>query len=127
MGKWRNIKVAIKSIKSLEMTNEVDEFDKEAAILSRLHHLNIVQFYGVAITRQNKYMVTEYLTKGSLDQVIYQCKNGTLRLQFSMRISILLDVANGMDYLHNMKPGIIHRDLVRFFYFNIIGLILILL
>jgi serine/threonine protein kinase len=36
-----------------------------------LHHRNIVQFYGIFISsNEETYMVTEYLSKGSLDHVL---------------------------------------------------------
>ncbi|KAG2388284.1 hypothetical protein C9374_000448 [Naegleria lovaniensis] len=112
LGLWRNLKVAIKSVKAFDLSEEEsDEFDKEAAILSRLRHFNVVQFYGVTVTKQSKYMITEFLSKGSLDRIIYQSKNGILVLTLRKRINILIDVANGMDYLHSLKPAIIHRDL----------------
>lgn len=116
LGLWRNLKVAIKAVKAFDLSEEdSDEFDKEAAVLSRLRHFNVVQFYGVTVTKQSKYMITEYLSKGSLDRIIYQSKNGIIVLTLRRRINILIDVANGMDYLHSLKPAIIHRDLVCFF------------
>jgi len=112
LARWRSTHVAIKSLKIDKLLEEEDEFDKEATILSRLRHENIVQFYGVCLTESTKYLVTEYLKKSSLDKLIYGCRLGSETISIMQKLNILFDVANGMDYLHNLKPTIVHRDLV---------------
>ncbi len=67
--------VALKKLKNEE---HVREFEKEAGILQfvddffsylifrSLSNYNIVQFFGIYRDAQDKYIVTEYLSKGSL-------------------------------------------------------------
>ncbi|EFC48713.1 predicted protein [Naegleria gruberi] len=107
-GLWVNTEVAIKSLKTAEGSFE---FEKEAAILSRLRHPNIVSFYGVCITETSKYMITEFVKKGSLDKIIYKCKQNIEFLSLKEKINILIGVSNGMNYLHSLQPSVIHRDL----------------
>ncbi|KAL9649395.1 hypothetical protein ABK040_014306 [Willaertia magna] len=71
-AKWGDNRVAIKSIKLSEEDDE--DFEREVSLLSTLRHPNIVTFYGVTITNTSKYMVIEYLSKGSLKQAIYYSK-----------------------------------------------------
>jgi len=109
LGKlWKTLDVAIKSLKS---TEDDGEFEKEVSLLSSLRHESIVTFYGVCVSDTNKYMVTEYLSKGSLDSAIARSRTGAEVLSFTQKLSILIGVANGINYLHNLNPAVIHRDL----------------
>ncbi|KAK6122747.1 hypothetical protein DH2020_043515 [Rehmannia glutinosa] len=79
-GKWRGTDVAIKRIKnscfaggSSEQERLVHErFLEEAKILSRLHHPNVVAFYGVVPDGPGGTLatVTEYMANGSLRRVL---------------------------------------------------------
>ncbi|KAG2379549.1 hypothetical protein C9374_006666 [Naegleria lovaniensis] len=116
LANWNGTKVALKSLKYDEESelsaHEDDEFEREASLLGSIRHPNIVQFFGVIIAGSKKYMVVEYLEKGSLDKLIYNIKLGTERITLHQKIDILLGVAKGMNYLHSLKPrAIIHRDL----------------
>jgi serine/threonine protein kinase len=74
----------------------------------RLRHPNVVLFMG-AITRvPNLSIVTEFLPRGSLFRLIHRPNN---QLDEKRRLRMALDVARGMNYLHNCTPVIVHRDL----------------
>ncbi|EFC37135.1 predicted protein [Naegleria gruberi] len=108
-GTWTNIKVAIKSLK---IDSFDDDFENEAAILSLIRHPNILTFYGVCLTDKSRYIVTEYMENGSLDRYIFLNKNRALNIDlFKSNIGILCGIVDGMQYLHSLKPSIIHRDL----------------
>ena len=113
VANWNGCEVAVKTLKteSVESVHS-EEFEKEAALLSTLRHPNIVNLYGVSISDTRKYMVVEYLPKGSLDKLILNCKHGTKVLSLPQKLNILLGVAKGMAYMHSLKPKpVIHRDL----------------
>lgn len=81
----------------------------ECKILSKLNHQNIVRFMGICFPSAiSPYpvLVMELLL-GSLDKILDDIENIT----FPTKVSILLDVANGLEYLHYQNPPIIHRDL----------------
>ena len=111
-AKWNHSDVAVKQLK-IDLTVEEDEdFEREVLLLSSLRHPSIVSFYGVSVTSSGKFMIVEYLEKGSLDKVIYNSKMGKERLTLKMKLEILLGISKGMTYLHSIKPNmIIHRDL----------------
>ena len=111
LGKWKGVDVAIKAIKS-DLEGNDEEFEQEVSLLASLHHPYILNFYGVCITDSSKYMVTEYLENGSLDRLLYQCRNGQMKLTFLQKLKMLYEVTAGMDYLHSLDPIIVHRDLV---------------
>ncbi|KAF0980791.1 hypothetical protein FDP41_013274 [Naegleria fowleri] len=111
-GKWKDRDVAIKSLKTrMDDDDENDEFEKEVSLLASLRHPCILTFFGVAVSKENKFMVTEYLENGSLERIIYNCKIGRQSLSILDKLRILQDVASGMDYLHSLSPAIVHRDL----------------
>eukprot|EP00817_Percolomonadidae_sp_ATCC50343_P000258 CAMPEP_0117430990 /NCGR_PEP_ID=MMETSP0758-20121206/10551_1 /TAXON_ID=63605 /ORGANISM="Percolomonas cosmopolitus, Strain AE-1 (ATCC 50343)" /LENGTH=966 /DNA_ID=CAMNT_0005219605 /DNA_START=278 /DNA_END=3181 /DNA_ORIENTATION=+ len=105
-GKWRNTEVAIKKIKGSTMIDM--SFTREVNLMASLRHPNIVQFLGICITSQHRFIVTEYISGGSLDKWIFDSKK---KLSLKKKINILLDIAQGMDYLHSLSPPLVHRDL----------------
>ncbi|KAI4323232.1 hypothetical protein L6164_022854 [Bauhinia variegata] len=114
-GKWRGTDVAIKRIKkscftgrSSEQERLTVEFWREADILSKLHHPNVVAFYGVVQDGPGGTMatVTEYMVDGSLRHVLLRKDR---QLDRRKRLIIAMDAAFGMEYLHS--KNIVHFDL----------------
>ncbi|XP_073122546.1 uncharacterized protein [Henckelia pumila] len=114
-GKWRGSDVAIKRIKKSCFTGRQSEkerltfdFWKEAGILSKLHHPNVVAFYGVEQDGPGGTLatVTEYMVDGSLRQVLLRKDR---HLDRRKRLIIAMDAAFGMEYLHS--KNIVHFDL----------------
>ncbi|XP_019071393.1 serine/threonine-protein kinase VIK-like isoform X3 [Solanum lycopersicum] len=108
--KWRGTEVAAKTIRASIASNPMvkNAFMKELALWQKLRHPNIVQFLGVLKQSDRLIFLTEYLRNGSLyDQLR---KKG--RLDPLTAVAYALDIARGMNYLHQHKPhSIIHRDL----------------
>lgn len=89
-------------------------FIKEVHILSRLRHPNCVLFLGVCIDRGHEAIVTEYLARGSVYDLLHrrQADGGALPpLKLSLCDSLLLQCSRGVLYLHTFTPMILHRDL----------------
>lgn len=108
--KWRGTTVAAKTILSHLTSDQkiVKEFIDELALLSRLRHPNIMQFLGAVTKSQPFIIVTEYLPKGDLHD--YLDRKG--KLDALTAVKFALDIAKGMNYLHQHKPDpIVHRDL----------------
>ncbi|KAD1859316.1 hypothetical protein E3N88_34911 [Mikania micrantha] len=114
-GKWRGTDVAIKRIKkscfagrSSEQERLTVEFWREAVILSKLHHPNVMAFYGVVQDGPDGTLatVTEFMVDGSLRHVLLRKDR---HLDHRKRLIIAMDTAFGMEYLHS--KNIVHFDL----------------
>ncbi|KAF6141133.1 hypothetical protein GIB67_006578 [Kingdonia uniflora] len=114
-GKWRGTDVAIKRIKkscfagrSSEQERLTKDFWREAQILSKLHHPNVVAFYGIVPDGAGGTLatVTEFMVNGSLRHVLLRKDRALDRRR---RLIIAMDAAFGMEYLHS--KNIVHFDL----------------
>ncbi|XP_031483919.1 probable LRR receptor-like serine/threonine-protein kinase PAM74 [Nymphaea colorata] len=92
------------------------EFYTEVALLSRVHHRNLVSFIGYCDEAEKMILIYEYLPRGNLHQALSGKKFMDLDLpefdlNWSQRLQIALNAAQGLEYLHSgCKPAIIHRD-----------------
>uniref|UniRef100_A0A8C4IY12 Serine/threonine-protein kinase TNNI3K n=1 Tax=Dromaius novaehollandiae TaxID=8790 RepID=A0A8C4IY12_DRONO len=72
-------------------------------------HLVNALFVGACLDDPSQFaIVTQYISGGSLFSLLHEQKR-TLDLQSKLIIAV--DVAKGMEYLHNLTQPIIHRDL----------------
>ena len=86
-----------------------EQFKNEARTMSRLHHPNVVRFYGANLGEADEgkaILVIEYCQKGSLTDLIELKAKEVERGQF---LRLAADIARGMQFIH--AKGLIHRDL----------------
>ncbi|XP_038972019.1 probable serine/threonine-protein kinase SIS8 isoform X2 [Phoenix dactylifera] len=108
-GEWHGTEVAVKKFLNQEISSDaLEEFRSEVRIMKRLRHPNVVLFMGAVTRVPNLSIVTEFLPRGSLFRLIHRPNN---QLDERRRLRMALDVARGMNYLHNCTPVIVHRDL----------------
>ncbi|XP_022720345.1 serine/threonine-protein kinase STY17-like isoform X2 [Durio zibethinus] len=110
IASWRGTQVAVKKLGDEVITDEdkVRAFRDELALFQKIRHPNVVQFLGAVTQSSPMMIVTEYLPKGDL-RAFLKIK-GALKPMTALRFA--LDIARGMNYLHENKPApIIHRDL----------------
>ncbi|WOK99309.1 serine/threonine-protein kinase STY17-like [Canna indica] len=109
-ARWRGTQVAVKKFSDDVMADDdkLTAFRDELALLQLIRHPNVVQFLGAVTQSCPMMIVTEYLPKGDLRA--YLKRKGALRPSLAVRFA--LDIARGMNYLHEHRPeAIIHRDL----------------
>ncbi|KAI6214704.1 Serine/threonine-protein kinase TNNI3K [Aphelenchoides besseyi] len=111
-GICKNKVVAVKRYRALAFgsKSEVDIFCREASILCKLKHANVIGFVGACLDDPSQFaIVTEYAASGSLFSLLHVQKRV---IDMRLRLCIGLDVARGMRYLHEVaNPAILHRDL----------------
>lgn len=85
-----------------------NNFVRECCQCSSLSHPNIVEFFGIHYPDQSgiPVMIMELMDE-SLTMHMEQNHNVPLKV----KVDILLDVAQGLAYLHNQNPPVVHRDL----------------
>lgn len=91
-----------------EMKQQV-AFCREIRVAAKVRHKNLVQLYGVCFDHQPYLMITEFLSGGTVFDLLHN--NEAVDLTWKQRLHMCSDVASAMDYLHKFDPQIIHRDL----------------
>mmetsp|Transcript_10546 Transcript_10546/g.14879 ORF Transcript_10546/g.14879 Transcript_10546/m.14879 type:complete len:369 (-) Transcript_10546:148-1254(-) len=116
-AKWRSASVAVKEFvfaqaavagRSTQQRNIIEEIIGEAGMMAILRHPHVLQLFGCSLTAQAIWIVSELCSLGSLRQLL---DDKDRDLPLVLRLKIALQVAEGMMYLHNQDPPIIHRDL----------------
>ena len=109
-----NITQAQYAIKAIDKRNqdnieEKDYFKREAEIMYRINHPNIVKLFGHFEDNTYCYFIMEYMSGGNAYSLVP--KYGHNRINPQLAASILKDVISATYYLHHMNPPIIHRDI----------------
>ncbi|PKA52201.1 putative receptor protein kinase TMK1 [Apostasia shenzhenica] len=107
-------KIAVKRMESGVMgTKGLNEFKSEIAVLTKVRHRNLVSLLGYCLDGNERLLVYEYMPLGTLSRHLFDWKEEGLKpLEWKKRLSIALDVARGVEYLHSLAhQSFIHRDL----------------
>ena len=100
---------AMKVFKSTSLSPTADQF-KEAFILSRVAHPNIVRIFEAnkinAADGQRSYVTMEHAAGGTLHSFI----SSHSRLSPELVVRIQRQICAGLSAAHSQKPAIIHRD-----------------
>ncbi|XP_071736377.1 receptor-like kinase TMK4 [Rutidosis leptorrhynchoides] len=107
-------KIAVKRMESGVMgTKGLKEFQAEIAVLTKVRHRHLVALLGYCINGNERLLVYEYMPQGTLSQHLFEWRDrNTSFLSWKQRVSIALDVARGVEYLHSLaQSSFIHRDL----------------
>ncbi|KAE8702243.1 ACT-like protein tyrosine kinase family protein isoform 2 [Hibiscus syriacus] len=106
-GTYRSQEVAIKVLKPESINTDLQrEFAQEIFIMRKVRHKNVVQLIGACTKPPNLYIVTEFMSGGSVYDYLHKQK-GVFKLPSLLKVAI--DVSKGMNYMH--QNNIIHRDL----------------
>ena len=105
--KTLNRLVAVKYLNSTKRLQEELEkrFLREAKVLSELDHPNIVSIFEYGVDGEIPYLVQEYLSGKSLDELLERGGN----LPWRQVVAYSRQIASGLAYAH--ENGVIHRDL----------------
>lgn len=80
---------------------------EEIQLLKSISHPNIIELYDFWFTDNNFVFITELMTSGTLRDYIRNVKDMNIKIIRKWSKQIL----EGIFYLHNLNPMIIHRDI----------------
>ena len=95
------------AVKEIEVTDSSWPYvQRERQLLSKCNHRNIIKLFDVKRTENLMYISMEYCANGDIDSfMIWR------NISNAMCIKFITDVAEGLKYLHQCTPPILHRDL----------------
>jgi serine/threonine protein kinase len=103
LAKWRETLVVAKVIDPEFAKINKSFVLREIAIMSKLHHPNIVQFLG--FIDDPFIIVLEYIVNGTIS-------SNMRNFNKKQKLSIMKDILRGLAYLHNRRPlSLVHRDI----------------
>ncbi|KAI3730480.1 hypothetical protein L1987_61650 [Smallanthus sonchifolius] len=104
--------VAVKKLKE-ELAQEGErEFQTEMQVIGRTHHRNLTRLLGYCCEGSERLLVFEYMTQGSLADVLFGLKESKPKPCWMERIRMAVDIAHGILYLHEeCENPIIHCDI----------------
>nr|XP_031537947.1 mitogen-activated protein kinase kinase kinase 10 [Vicugna pacos] len=107
---WRGEEVAVKAARldpERDPAVTAEQVRQEARLFGALQHRNIIALRGACLSPPHLCLVMEYARGGALSRVL-----AGRRVPPHVLVNWAVQVARGMNYLHNDAPvPIIHRDL----------------
>ncbi len=100
----RNVALKILHERHSEDEEYVERFRREAQIVARLSHPNIVSVIDRGQADGRQYIVFEYVDGETLDQLVG--RRGALPVEEALRIA--MSIARGLAFAH--EHGLVHRD-----------------
>ncbi|KAK9950978.1 hypothetical protein M0R45_006441 [Rubus argutus] len=107
-------KIAVKRMEAGVIAGKgLAEFKSEIAVLTKVRHRHLVALLGYCLDGNERLLVYEYMPQGTLSRYIFNWpEEGLKPLEWTRRLTIALDVARGVEYLHGLAhQSFIHRDL----------------
>ncbi|CAM6056803.1 unnamed protein product [Sphagnum tenellum] len=102
--------IAVKTLSTTSHQTE-QEFFNEIELLSMVHHKYLVSLVGYCLNQKHLMLVYEYMSGGDSRKRLHGDGVSRRPLSWKQRTRIILQVAEGLEYLHDKcHPTIIHRD-----------------
>lgn len=95
--------VIIKALGEHPVSSSCPTLQQEIILIGSVRHENLNPFRGLCLGAQNAILMT-YAQRGSLYDLIHQ---GGTPLSADIKQSLLMDIAQGMSYLHSTEIGIV--------------------
>ncbi|HKG55335.1 MAG TPA: protein kinase, partial [Anaerolineales bacterium] len=104
-------KVAVKILRNLSEDNSdaLVRFQREARVIAKLRHPNIVQVHDFDTVDGDPYLVMEYIEGPSLSKYLNTLHQKNGRLELPQMIRLMNATASALQYAH--KNGVVHRDI----------------
>ncbi|KIO22804.1 hypothetical protein M407DRAFT_27679 [Tulasnella calospora MUT 4182] len=104
----QGVVLAVKKFRSADDDRIIAEFVNELGLQAELNHENIIKLVGFVEDRSGRiaWLVFPWMANGNLQEFL-----ASGNWEIPERISLLYDVACGVEYLHSRNPPICHGDL----------------
>lgn len=102
-----DVSVVLKQINLMNLNENEKELSlNEVEVISKLHHPNIITYYGSFIKKETLFIEMEYANGGTLAQALTETPE-----YFPERfvLNVFYSICAAINYMHN--EGILHRDL----------------
>lgn len=99
--------VAVKKLKP-EGFQGHKEWLTEVDYLGQLHHQNLVKLIGYCSDGDNRLLVYDLMSKGSLENHLF--RRGVDPLPWGIRLKVAIGAARGLSFLHDDENQVIYRD-----------------
>ncbi|KMZ61988.1 hypothetical protein ZOSMA_49G00560 [Zostera marina] len=94
--------IAVKRMESCAIRSHgTDKFIYEILVLTKVRHRHLVSLLGYCLEGNERMLVYEYMPQDTLSEHLFNL-NGRKPLEWKVRLSIVLDVARGVEYLHRL-------------------------
>ncbi|KAM1697495.1 hypothetical protein ACFX13_029501 [Malus domestica] len=101
------VEVAVKKLRYV-MQDVEKEFKTELNVIGKTHHKNLVRLFGYCDEGQQRMVVYEFLSNGTLASFLFS----DIKPSWKQRIEIAYGIAKGLLYLHEeCSTQIIHCDI----------------
>jgi len=100
----RNVAIKVMHATFLQNDAFVARFEREARIVARLEHPNIVPIYDYSEVEKQPYLVMKFIEGQTLKDVLRESS-----LPQDEILRLMTAVAHALDYAH--KQGVLHRDI----------------
>jgi len=104
-------KVAVKILRNVseEDADALSRFEREAQVIAKLRHSNIVQVHDFDTVDHQPYLVMEYIEGPSLSKYLNSLHERNQRLPLLQVVRLMNAIASALRYAHS--NGVIHRDI----------------
>ncbi|KAI3966098.1 hypothetical protein MKW92_044676 [Papaver armeniacum] len=86
------------------------EWLAEVNYLGKLYHPNLVKLIGYCAEDGHRFLVYEFMPRGSLENHLFKRRSGFQPLSWNLRMKIALGAAKGLAFLNSAETQVIYRD-----------------
>ena len=91
-------------VSNLQLEGAFKSFDAECKVLARVRHRNLVKVISSCSNPELRALLLQYMPNGSLEKWLYSFN---YCLSLFQRVSIMLDVALALEYLHHGQSELV--------------------
>lgn len=101
--------ISLRGLRSQEVIEATETFNREILLLSDLNHPNLPHVYSNFAEAESWYLVMDFIEGITLEKHLENMQDGRLSIGEVLEIGLLLCTV--LEYLHTHQPAVIFRDL----------------